>query len=144
MIPTSPEAILEAVPNTRFFALPPLITFHPTGVFDDDFADFILEFLETEERTADSPFDRYTDLDGLSEIRLKIAHFFANAERRRTGYQGEPVKSAIFSERVVGYGMARMYEALMDGAAIHVRAFRSRQDAADWLDVPLEFLLPPN
>jgi hypothetical protein len=144
MIPASPEAILEVIPNTRFFSQPPLLTFHPTGIFDDDFADLILEFLEAEEGVAETPFDRYTDLDGLSEIHLKIAHFFANAERRRTGYHGEPVKSAIVSERVVGFGMARMYEALMDGAAIHVRAFHSRRDAALWLGVPLECLLPPD
>jgi hypothetical protein len=35
-----------------------------------------------------------------------------------------------------------MYESLMDGAIIQVRAFGDRHEAAKWLGVPVEVLLP--
>lgn len=54
----------------------------------------------------------------------------------------EPVKSAFFSDRTVGLGIARMYEALIQEAVIQVRAFRERAAAAEWLGVPLEILQP--
>ena len=54
----------------------------------------------------------------------------------------EPVKSAFFAETTVGYGIARMYESLMEGAMIQVRAVRTRAAAAEWLGVPLDVLLP--
>jgi hypothetical protein len=120
-----------------------LVTWHPRGIFDDQLADKIVEFIEDEERVMDEPFNRFTDLDGLSEIHLKIGQAFTIAERRRTGYRGDPVKSVFFSERVVGFGIAHMIEALMKDAQIRVRAFRSREAAADWLGVPLELLQPP-
>lgn len=100
--------------------------------------------MESEERIADVPFDRYADLNELSEIRIKLGHFFRSAERRRTGYTGQPVKSAISCESIIGFGIARLYETLMEGAAIQVRAFRTRHTAAEWLGVSPEILCAPN
>lgn len=136
-------AILLAFPHTCYFPQVRLVTWHPRGVFDEHLSDQIVEFMEHEERVADKPFDRFTDLDGLSEIHVKIGHAFSIADRRRAAYRGDPVKSAIFSERFVGYGIAHMYETLMMGARIEVRAFRSREAAAIWLGVPEKILRPP-
>ena len=136
-------AVLKTFPDTRYFPQVRLVTWHPRGVFDEHLADQIVDFMEHEERIANDPFDRFTDLDRLSEIHLKIGHAFEFADRRRTGYRGDPVKSAVFSERFVGYGIAHMYETLMMGARIQVRAFRSREAAGIWLGVPAELLQPP-
>jgi hypothetical protein len=144
MNPEDDPPILKAFPDTRYFSQARLVAWHPRGLFDEHLANRVVEFIETEERIADQPFHRFTDLDGLTEIRLKIGHAFTVAERRRTGYTGEPVKSAFFSERFVGFGIAHMYEVLMEGAQIQVRAFRSCKAAADWLGVPLEILRPPD
>jgi hypothetical protein len=35
-----------------------------------------------------------------------------------------------------------MYESLMEGAMIQVRAVRTRAAAAEWLGVPMDVLLP--
>jgi hypothetical protein len=51
-----------------------------------------------------------------------------------------PVKSALFSEDWVGFGIARMYESLMKETLIDARAFRDRATAAAWLRVPAEIL----
>ena len=50
------------------------------------------------------------------------------------------MKSALFSEDWVGFGIARLYESLMKETLIEVRAFRDRAKAAVWLDVPPEIL----
>ena len=119
------------------------MTWHPRGIFDDELAEQFVEFLECEEHTADAPFHRYTDLNGLTEIRLKLSKTHELAQRRREHYAGgERVKSAIFCDWAFGMGVARSYEALMLGGPIKVRAFRTRQCAAEWLGVPQEILMP--
>jgi hypothetical protein len=133
---------IERIANTHFHSEAKLLTWHPRGVFDDDVADRMVEFLEFEEDLM-GPFNRYTDLNGLTEIRLRFGHTFELAQRRRERFAGEQrVKSAIFCDWVIGTGLARTYEAMMIGASIKVRAFRTRKSAADWLAVPLELLAP--
>jgi hypothetical protein len=134
--------ILSSFDDTRWHPEMRLLTWHPQGILDDELADRILEFIELEERIADGPFHRYTDFNGLTQIRMKFGHTFQIAERRREGYAGELVKSAFFCDWVIGYGMARLYQELMLGAPIEVRAFRSREEAAQWLKVPGDLLLP--
>ncbi len=133
---------IERIANTAFHPELNLLTWHPQGLFDDDVADRMVEFLECEESSI-GPFNRYTDLTGLTEIRLRIGHTFELATRRREHYAlEERVKSAIFCDWVVGTGLARTYEAMMIGGPIKVRAFRTRKAAADWLGVPLSVLTP--
>jgi|SRR5688572_12228615 hypothetical protein len=97
----------------------------------------MLEAAETVEYVS---FHRYTDLSKLTEIRLKIGHVFEIAEHRRAA--GKPVRSAFFADTTVGFGIARLYEELMQGADIHVRAFRDRDAAAEWHRVPVQLLQP--
>jgi hypothetical protein len=120
-----------------------LATWHPEGVVDDDSVDRLVGFLESEEAVALGPFNRFADLTGITRIQLKFGHAFRIAQRRRAYYPWrEPIKSAFFCDWAIGYGFARMYEALMAGGPIHVRAFRSRKESAEWLEVPLGILLP--
>ena len=88
----------RAIGITRNFKL---LTWHPTACLNDAFADQIIEFIEMEEHIQDAPFDRYTDLSGLTHIKLKIAHIFEIARRRRQVKQ--PVKSAFFAEHPVSF-----------------------------------------
>jgi hypothetical protein len=118
----------------------PLLIWQPEGVFDEELGNRMLEFMEREERTGTQPFHRYADLTRITDIRLRFGHTFQVAERRKALYPGKPVKAAIYCEWVVGYGLARMYEALMEGGPIEVRVFRERDAAAEWLGVPLSYL----
>jgi hypothetical protein len=134
------SAFLKAFPHSRYHPEAQLLTLHPRGTLDDAMADEILATLEVEETGENVPFHRYTDLGGISDIRLKIGHVFEIAEHRRAA--GEPVRSAFFADTTVGFGIARLYEELMHGAAIQVRAFRDRAAAAEWLGVPVQLLHP--
>ena len=41
---------------------------------------------------------------------------------------------------MVGFGIARLYEALMENTSIQARAFRDLTAVAEWLAVPIEIL----
>lgn len=133
-------SILKEFPRTRYFPRLRLVTWHPKGLLDEELADRVLEFIEWEERRAIEPFNRFTDMNGFTKVRLKISHTFATARRRRRNYRGQIVKSAFSSDRIVGYGIAKMYEALMIGSRIRVRVFRTHDEAAKWLGVEPDVL----
>jgi hypothetical protein len=133
-------AFLKAFPHARYHSRERLLTWSPRGNFDDALADEVIAMLELDENFENVPFHRFTDLSLLKDIHLKIGHVFEIAKLRRT--VGEPVRSAFFGDTTVGFGIARMYESLMEGAVIHVRAFRERAAAAEWLDVPAPLLQP--
>ena len=131
-------ALLKTLPYTRYYPEWRLLTWHPRGLFDDALADKIVSLIGSEERVEQVPFHRYADFSGLTHIRLKVGHVFDVAKQRSA--VREAVKSAFFADTTVGFGIARMYEALMEEAIIQVRAFRERATAAEWLGVPLEIL----
>jgi hypothetical protein len=132
--------LLQQFPHVHFHPEVRLLTWHPRGVLDDALADQMIELVESDAIVGAEPFLCYTELNELSEIRLKIGHIFQIAEHRNNAEL--PVMSAFVAGSVVGYGIARMYEDLMKDASVRVRAFRERAAAADWLRVPVELLGP--
>jgi hypothetical protein len=107
---------------------------------DDKLADEIVDWLLAEETVNNVPFHRYTDFSLLTDIHLRVGHVFEIAEQRRAA--AEPVRSAFVAESTIGFEVARLYERLMRGAVIRVRAFRDRDAAAAWLQVPVQLLMP--
>jgi hypothetical protein len=74
-------------------------------------------------------------------VAVRTSHVFKFAKKRAEQFAGvTPVKSALFSEDWVGFGIARLYESLMKETPIEARAFRDRATAAVWLAVPSEIL----
>jgi hypothetical protein len=74
-------------------------------------------------------------------VAVRTSHVFEVARKRAQQFAGvTPVKSALYSEDWVGFGIARMYESLMKETLIDARAFRDRPTAAVWLGVPAEIL----
>ena len=114
----------------------------PRGVLDEILANRIVAFVETEERTESEPFNRFTDLSNLEAIQIRFGHVFEIAQQRRKAVEHKPpVKSAIYAHSMVGFGVARMYETLMEPSTIDVRAFCNLADVVRWLEVPAELLL---
>ena len=136
-----PDVVRRAFPRTWYHAKWRLLAWFPSGIFNEAFANQIVRFIEMEERVQDAPFDRYTDLSGLTAIRLKLPHVIEIARRRRRVRQ--PAKSAFFASDSLSFGIAQTYERLMGEAMIDVRAFPDRKAAAAWLEVPARVLLPP-
>ena len=139
----SPISPILNVPGTRYHAEHRVVTWHPRGVLDDELADRIVEFIETEERIVGKPFHRFTDLTGLERINLNLNHVFDIAKRRKKGYGGPRVKSAFYAVRLISITIARMYQELMQESAIEVGVFPYRTAAAEWLGLPADVLKPP-
>lgn len=141
MSEASVEYVLKNFPGTRYYPKFKLTTWHPQGTFDATLANKIIAFIEWEEYIQDAPFDRYTDLSGIAEIRIGIGSMIEIARRRR--FVREPVKSALFGHDHARLELAQTYERLMhDATMIEVRSFSDRKAAADWLEVP-ETILDP-
>ena len=137
----SVEYVLKDFPGTRYYPKFKLTTWHPQGTFDAALADKIIAFTEWEEYIQDAPFDRYTDLSGITKIRIGIGSMIEIARRRR--FVREPVKSALFGHDRATLELAQTYERLMsDATMIQVRSFSDRKTAAAWLEVP-ETILDP-
>jgi hypothetical protein len=107
---------------------------------DDHLLDEIGEWLSDIEKVS-APSKRFVDFSRLASVAVRTKHVFAFARKRAEQYAGvTPVKSALFSEDWVGFGIALLYESLMKETPIDARAFRDRVTAAVWLDVPAEIL----
>jgi hypothetical protein len=133
--------ISKTFPRTCYFPRWKLIAWFPIGALDETFLHQAIDFLELEESMQEAPFDRYADLNGLSDLRLSMNTVFTAARRRR--WVRQPAKGAIFASNPLTLDVVRMYERLMDGAMVEVRAFEQRSAAAEWLEVPEEMLLCP-
>jgi len=117
-----------------------LVAWQPQGVLDDQLLDEIGEWLCDIEK-ASAPLKRFVDFSRLTEVAVRTNHVFAFARKRAEQFAGlTPVKSALFSEDWVCFGIALLYQTLMRETPIDARAFRDRVTAAVWLDVPAEIL----
>jgi hypothetical protein len=135
-------ALRKLFPHARFHADWRLVTWFPEGVVDNEQADRMVEFLESQEKIGGKPFYRYMDMTGYSRMQIGFDHVVRIARRRRR-YAGPPVKSAFYAVRLLSLTIARMYEELMKGTKIEVYTFRDRTAAAEWLSVPVKVLEPP-
>ena len=148
-MPGNPTADSEPLPASRIMPGPAdllhypahnLVVWQPQGVLDDQLLDEIAEWLCAIEETS-PPSKRFVDLSRLTMVAVRTSHVFKFAKKRAERFAGvTPVKSALFSEDWVGFGIALLYENLMKGTPIDARAFRDRVTAAIWLDVPAEIL----
>ena len=118
-----------------------LIAWQPHGVLDDSLLDEIIGWGVAAEKSSALPFNRFIDLTCLSRISIQIGHVFSIARKRREDYKDlAPVRAGFFSDKIVGFGVARLYETLMENSHLQARAFRDRPSAAEWLGVPVEIL----
>lgn len=130
--------------------LPPDIEFHddirlliyrPHGVIDEAAVKKVISVLEDLETKLDKPFNRLSDTLAADEVELNFKYVIQVSLCRRQSYAGHPpVKSAILATDATMIHYARLHALLTQGSPINVRVFKDRQEAADWLDVPLERL----
>jgi hypothetical protein len=130
--------------------LPPELEFHddirlliyrPHGVIDEAAVKRIVDVLEELEEEFQKPFNRFFDTLAADEVELNFKYVIEVSLCRRLSYAGHPpVKSAILATDATMIHYARLHALLTQGSPINVRVFTDRQEAADWLSVPLERL----
>ena len=148
-MPSNPNDDSELLPASRIvpelahlrqYPAHDLVAWQPQGVLDDHLLDEIGEWLCNIEK-ASAPLKRFVDFSRLTIVAVRTKHVFAFARKRAEQYAGgSPVKSALFSEDWVTFGIAQLYEMLMMGTPIDAQAFRDRANAAVRLGVPAEIL----
>lgn len=113
-----------------------LIVGRPKGVLDADLTDKLLRFIEIKEVEIETGFNRFCDLTRLDAIHLTTVEILKVTTQRR-GFNPNDVlvKSAFLATHPLAFGIARMYEQLLESPRIEVRVFRTPEAAAEWLGV---------
>jgi hypothetical protein len=118
-----------------------LLIYRPHGVIDEAAIKEIVSVVEDLEAKLQKPFDRFSDTLGADEVELNFKYVIQVSLCRRLSYAGHPpVKSAILATDSTMIHYARLHALLTQGSPINVRIFQDRQEAADWLNVPIERL----
>lgn len=132
---------LAGPPFLRYYREYNVVAWQPHGTLDDLVLDQIAEWIVTIEKVS-PPFKRFIDLTQLTAVAVRTRHIFEFARKRAQQFTAaEPVHTAIFCDEWVGYGIACLYEALMQNTLIHARAFHDLVSAAQWLDAPVDVLM---
>jgi hypothetical protein len=138
--PLPASRIIPGPADLRQYPAHNLVAWQPQGVLDDQLLDEIGEWLCHIEK-ASAPFKRFVDFSRLTSVAVRTKHVFKFARKRAEQFAGvTPVKSALFSDDWVSFGIALLYESLMKETPIEAQAFRDRAKAAVWLGVPAEIL----
>jgi hypothetical protein len=97
--------------------------------------------VEDFEAKLQEPFNRFLDTLEADEVELNFKYVVQVSLCRRLSYAGHPpVKSAILARDSTMIHYARLHALLTQGSPISVRVFKDREEAADWLGVPIERL----
>jgi hypothetical protein len=128
-------------PDINFHEDIRLLIYRPRGVIDEAAVKRIVSVLEELEEKSQRPFNRFSDTLGADEVELNFKYVIQVSLCRRLAYAGHPpVKSAILATDSTMIHYARLHALLTQGSPINVRVCKDRQEAADWLGVPIERL----
>jgi len=130
--------------------LPPDVEFHedirlfihrPRGLLNKTTINKVVWTLGDLEAKFKEPFNRFADTLAADEVELNFKYIIQVSLHRRLSYAGRaPVKSALLATHstIIHYG--RLHAVLTQGSPINVRIFQEREEAAQWLGVPIESL----
>jgi hypothetical protein len=128
-------------PDVEFHEDIRLLIYRPRCVIDEEAVKKIVSILEDLEAKSQEPFNRFSDTLEADEVELNFKYVVQVSLCRRLSYAGHPsVKSAILARDSTMIHYARLHALLTQGSPINVRVFKDRQEAADWLGVPIERL----
>jgi hypothetical protein len=132
---------MKLPPDVEFHDDIRLLIYRPRGVIDEAAVKKIVSVLEELEARLEKPFNRFSDTLAADEVELNFKYVIQLSLCRRLSYAGHPpVKSAILATDSTMIHYARLHALLTQGSPINVRVFKDRQEAADWLGVPIERL----
>jgi hypothetical protein len=132
---------MKLPPDVEFHDDIRLLIYRPRGVIDEAAVKKIVCVLEELEASLEKPFNRFSDTLAADDVELNFKYVIQLSLCRRLSYAGHPpVKSAILATDSTMIHYARLHALLTQGSPINVRVFKDRQEAADWLGVPIERL----
>src|SRR5436190_23831726 len=133
---------MKLAPDVEFHDDIRLLIYRPHGLIDEAAVQRVVDVLEDLEAKLQKPFNRFSDTLAADEVELNFKYVIQVSLCRRLSYAGHPpVKSAILATDSTMIHYARLHALLTQGSPINVRIFKDRQEAADWLNVPIERLV---
>jgi hypothetical protein len=133
---------MKLAADVEFYEEIRLLIYRPHGLIDETAVKKIVSIVEDLEAELQEPFNRLADTLEADEVELNFKYVIQVSLCRRLSYAGRPpVKSAILATDSTMIHYARLHALLTQGSPINVRVFKDRQEAADWLNVPIDRLL---
>src|SRR6267142_2242399 len=135
---------MNLTPDLEFHEDIRLLIWRPRGLLDEAAVNKVISILADLEAKMKEPFNRFADAQATDEVELNFRYVIHISLYRRLTYAGRPpVKSAILATDSTVIHYAKLHAVLTQGSPINVRILQDRKEAARWLNVPLEVLMPP-
>ena len=132
---------MELPPEIQFHEDIRLLIYRPHGLIDEGAINKVTSVIEQLEAETQGPFNRFSDTLEAHDVELNFRYVIHISLHRRLAHAGRaPVKSAILATDSTLVHYARLLVLLTEGSSIKVRVFQEREEAAQWLGVPLERL----
>lgn len=135
--------MMKLPPDIQFHEDIRLLVYRPRGLLNEATVNKIITVIGNLETELREPFNRFSGTLGHDEVELNFRYVIHVSLYRRLTYANRPpIKSAILATNstIIHYG--RLHALLTQGSPINVRTFHDRQEAAKWLEAPIELLMP--
>jgi hypothetical protein len=132
---------MKLPPGVEFHEDIRLLLYRPRGLLDETTINRIVSIIGDLEAKLQEPFNRFFDTLGHDEVELNFRYVIQISLYRVLSYLDRPpVKSAILATDSTIIHYCQLHAIITEDSPINVRIFRKRQEAAQWLGVPLERL----
>ena len=128
-------------PDIEFHEDSRLLIYKPRGLLNEASVNKIVNVIENLEARLQEPFNRFFDTLGHDEVELNFRYVIQISVHRVLSYGDlPPVQSAILATDSTIAHYCQLHAIITEDSPITVRIFRERENAAEWLGVPLERL----
>jgi hypothetical protein len=118
-----------------------LIVWRPLGLLNETSVNKVISILEELEGKLKEPFNRFSDTSAIDRVELNYQYVIHVSLRRVLLYdERPPVKSAILAMDSTIAHYFQLHAIITEDSPIKVRIFQQREQAAQWLGVPLQRL----
>lgn len=127
-----------------FFKTEDLVIWRPTGNLTSSKIKEFIDFLNEHNSIRDPHFHRYIDLSQIKTISVNFDELSGWASFRKSFTEGllkRKVKMAFLVTNTLSFGMARMYENLLDSKFYDIGIFYTIGENADFLDCDHKLLI---
>jgi hypothetical protein len=132
---------MKLPPDVEFYEDVHLLIYRPRGVLNEQSVNKIVSVIEDLEAKLQRPFNRFFDTLGHDEVELNFRYVIQISLHRVLSYMDRPpVKSAILATHSTIVHYCQLHAIVTEDSPIKVRICQKREEAAQWLGVPLERL----
>jgi hypothetical protein len=134
---------MKLPPDLEFHSDIRLLIYRPRGLLNETSVNKVISILADLEAKLKEPFNRFFDTLGHDEVELNFRYVIQVSLYRVISYGDRPpVKSAILATDSTIIHYSQLHAIITEDSPINVRIFQEREEAAQWLGVPLERLAP--